>query len=344
MKKTLIFIPILFLLTLSAFNANNVFASSCTTYGNTTMCDDGTSYTQYGNTIMGSDGTSYTRYGNTTMGSNGSSYTQYGNTLMGSNGTTYTQYGNSIMGSDGSSYQTYGNTTMGSGGGNTYSTCPANSSANSSGKCSCNYGYSVNSSKTACVYTGTTYTAPTTPTCPINSYYDGVSSCKCNYGYTVSGSSCVTVTQSCQNQYGYGSYGSGSSCYCSTGYQWNSSKTSCVFTPPTQPSSATNITSSPPSIAGDGSLCYCAKNYKWNTAINSCVFGSPFFTRYLSIGSTGSEVVNLKNLLAIKGLYTGYVSTAYDKDTETAVSLFQALSNISPTGTVGPKTRAALNK
>ena len=346
-------IALVFLFGIALSNSSTAHASSCTTYGNTTMCDDGTSYTQYGNTTMGSDGTSYTRYGNTTMGSNGSSYTQYGNTLMGSDGTSYTKYGNSIMGSDGSSYQTYGNTTMGSGGSNVYNSCPTNSSSNSSGGCSCNYGYSVNSSKTACVYTGTyNYTSPTTSSCPLNSYSDGTGSCKCNYGYGVSGSACVQITQICQNKYGYASYGSGTSCYCSTGYQWNSSKTSCVLIPTQPPVSSVTP---PPTTGGScsnfgsgaeahGSLCYCSNYYKWNSAINSCGFGISTFTRYLDIGSTGTEVVNLKNFLAIQGLYTGYVSTAFDTDTATAVRLWQALHNISPTGTVGPKTRVALNQ
>ncbi len=342
---------VLFFVLAFSFSAAKVSASSCQKIGNTTFCDDGTSYQQIGNTVFGSDGSSYQRIGNTTFGNDGTSYQQIGNTTFSSDGTSYQRIGNSTFGSDGSSYQSIGNTTYGSG--NTYSSCPINSSANSSGGCSCNYGYSVNSTKTACVYTGTyNYTAPTTSSCPLNSYSNGTS-CTCNYGYSVSGGSCVPITQVCQNKYGYNSYGSGTSCYCSTGYQWNSTQTSCVATTYTAPSSVTT----PPSSTGGGScssfgtgsevhgsLCYCSTGYQWNGAINSCVIGYPTFTRSLTIGSTGTEVVNLKNLLAVKGLYTGYVSTAYDKDTATAVSLYQALHNISPTGTVGPLTRAALNK
>ena len=51
------------------------FADSCSTYGNTANCDDGTSYSRYGNTTYGSDGSTYTRYGNTTYGSDGSTNT-----------------------------------------------------------------------------------------------------------------------------------------------------------------------------------------------------------------------------------------------------------------------------
>jgi peptidoglycan hydrolase-like protein with peptidoglycan-binding domain len=94
----------------------------------------------------------------------------------------------------------------------------------------------------------------------------------------------------------------------------------------------------------EGGLCYCSTGYEWNSAINSCVVGYPTFTKYLGIGSTGTDVINLKNFLAIEGLYTGYVSTPFDKATATAVSLYQKLHNISSTGTVGPLTRASLDK
>ena len=220
------------------FTENGVIASSCSTYGNTTYCDDGTSYSTYGNTTYGSDGTSYSTYGNTTYGS------------------------------DGSSYNTYGNTTYGSG--NTYSSCPVNSSKDSlTGKCSCNYGYSVDSSKTSCMYTGTTYAAPATPICPLNSYYDGVSSCKCNYGYIVSGSSCVSAATSYPESYGYpvSSYScppnshtsttDSTQCQCDTGYQVNSDKTACAFiytppstTAPTPAVTGTNLSSARPADYG----------------------------------------------------------------------------------------------
>ena len=70
-------------------------------------------------------------------------------------------------------------------------------------------------------------------TCPSNSHesltdYD---KCTCDTGYTVNASktSCViiTETESCQNSFGFNSYGKNSLCYCKDGYQWNSSKTSC---------------------------------------------------------------------------------------------------------------------
>ncbi len=332
-----------------------VFATSCNRIGNTTFCDDGTSYNQIGNTVFGSDGSSYNRIGNTTFSNNGTSCNRIGNTTFCSDGTSYNQIGNTTFGSDGSTYNRIGNTTFSNGGSNIINTCPANSSYNSStGKCSCNYGYGVNYDKTSCIYTGT-YTAPTTPTCPLNAFYNG-SSCTCNYGYVASGSVCITTTQSCQNTYGLYSYGSGSSCYCSSGYAFNSSKTACVaqssiyIAPPVSPTTYTPSASAGASCSSfgaggvlKGSLCYCAVGYKWNTAITACVAGSTVLQRNLSVGSSGSDVIALKNLLAILNLYTGYVSTPFDTDTATAVGLFQVAHNLPWTGTVGPMTRKVIN-
>jgi len=345
---------------------SSVFASTCNSIGNTTYCSDGTTYSTIGNTTYGSDGTTYSSIGNTTYvnGPNGYSGTasSIGNTTYynGTGGDSWTasSIGNTtyINGTNGYSgtISSIGNTSYGSG--NAFNQCPANSAYNSStGKCSCNYGYSVNYNKTSCTYTGT-YTAPTTPTCPLNAFYNG-SSCSCNYGYVASGGVCITNTQSCQNTYGSYSYGSGSSCYCDSGYAWNSSKTACVaqsysYIPP--PVAPTTYTASPSTTtyscssfgAGavpKGSLCYCSAGYKWNSAITACIVGHTTLQRNLTTGSSGSDVVALKNLLAILNLYSGYVSTAFDANTATAVELFQASHGIPLTGTVGPMTRAAIN-
>jgi hypothetical protein len=288
MKKIIIFIPILFFLTLFAFNANDVFASNCQRIGNTTFCDDGTNYQQIGNTVFGSDGTNYQRIGNTTFGSDGTNYQQIGNTTFGSDGTSYQRIGNTTFGSDGSSYQTIGNTTFGSG--NVYNSCPTNSSYNSStGKCSCNYGYSVNYNKTSCVYTGTTYSAPTTPTCPLNSYYDGVSSCKCNYGYVVSGSSCVYQGTSYSNTSAYSapqntcpinshtSVTDSTKCQCNVGYQPNTTNDGCVPAPTkTNDQRCKDEFGVNSNWDGTGTVekglgCGCKTGYVWNTQRTSCV-------------------------------------------------------------------------
>lgn len=290
MKKVIVFIPILFFLTLFVFNAEVVFASSCTQIGNTTYCDDGTSYNQIGNTIYGSDGSSYNQIGNTTYGNDGSSCNQIGNTTYCSDGTSYNQIGNTIYGSDGSSYNQIGNTTYGSG--NTYSTCPANSSKDSlTGKCSCDYGYSVNYSKTSCVYTGTTYTAPTTPTCPLNSYANSSGKCTCNYGYVVSasGSSCVyqgstysnTPTYSAtQNTCPINSHTSATDstmCQCDAGYQPNATKDGCSLAPiksntqVCQGSFGINVDWDGTKAANGDLNCNCKAGYIWNAGRSACI-------------------------------------------------------------------------
>jgi peptidoglycan hydrolase-like protein with peptidoglycan-binding domain len=152
------------------------------------------------------------------------------------------------------------------------------------------------------------------------------------------------------------SYGSGSSCYCNSGYTWNSSKTACVvqsstyIAPPVSPTTYTTSASTGTSCSSfgaggvlKGSLCYCAVGYKWNKTITACVAGNTVLQRNLNIGSSGSDVVALKNLLAVLNLYNGYVSTAFYNDTATAVGLFQVAHNIPWTGTVGPMTRKVIN-
>lgn len=158
MKKVIILSYILLFIT-TFFFTKDVFAVSCRQNGNTTYCDDGTTYRQNGNTVYGSDGTTYRQNGNTTYGSDGSTFRQNGNTTYGSNGVNCTQNGNKMFCSDGSSYFTNGNTTYGNGG-NVFNSCPANSSYDSSsGKCQCWDGYKVDGS--ICVYDYSYNTQPT---------------------------------------------------------------------------------------------------------------------------------------------------------------------------------------
>jgi hypothetical protein len=63
--------------------------------------------------------------------------------------------------------------------------------------------------------------------CPSNASYSN-GQCFCNEGYVASGNACITYTQNCQNKYGVNSYGDKQYCYCSSGYELNSDKTSCV--------------------------------------------------------------------------------------------------------------------
>lgn len=79
--------------------------------------------------------------------------------------------------------------------------------------------------------------------------------------------------------------------------------------------------------------------YDINTAIIS-------FTKNLQIGSQGNEVKILQQTLQKLGFFPqGQACTGYfGSITVKAVKLFQSKNNIQQTGTIGPITRAALNK
>ncbi len=67
------------------------------------------------------------------------------------------------------------------------------------------------------------------------------------------------------------------------------------------------------------------------------------FTRPLTLGAQGNEVVELQKRLTTLGLYTGATSGYFGTITRAAVKLFQTQHGLSPLGNVGPGTRAALN-
>ena len=67
------------------------------------------------------------------------------------------------------------------------------------------------------------------------------------------------------------------------------------------------------------------------------------FTRNLTIGSTGTDVTHLQQLLADAGIYSGAITGYYGKLTQASVKVYQKSKGISPTGSVGPITRVALN-
>ncbi len=71
----------------------------------------------------------------------------------------------------------------------------------------------------------------------------------------------------------------------------------------------------------------------------------PFkFTKYLYSDYQGPEVKKLQELLKKLKFYSGKIGGYYGVLTRKAVIKFQRANKISPVGTVGPKTRAALNK
>ena len=62
----------------------------------------------------------------------------------------------------------------------------------------------------------------------------------------------------------------------------------------------------------------------------------------LTLGDSGSEVLNLQARLKDLGYYSYKVTGYYGELTEYAVKLFQQYNGISATGTVGPKTNSVL--
>jgi len=68
------------------------------------------------------------------------------------------------------------------------------------------------------------------------------------------------------------------------------------------------------------------------------------FTKYLTVGSKGTAVSELQTRLKALGFYKGKIDGGFGSATEVAVKAFQKAHGISQAGTVGPKTRAVLNK
>ncbi len=105
--------------------------------------------------------------------------------------------------------------------------------------------------------------------------YDG--SCSCAYGFVNSRGVCVSKNQSCINSYGSYSYSNSydnDSCYCNSGYVFNSNKTSCI--------SAEPLTNGCKKTYGEGSyftykfedgksICGCLDDYVWNFRRDTCV-------------------------------------------------------------------------
>ena len=68
------------------------------------------------------------------------------------------------------------------------------------------------------------------------------------------------------------------------------------------------------------------------------------FNKNLSVGSKGKDVIELQKTLKSKGFYKGPENGSFGPLTKAAVIKFQAAHGIAKIGTVGPATRAALNK
>jgi hypothetical protein len=68
------------------------------------------------------------------------------------------------------------------------------------------------------------------------------------------------------------------------------------------------------------------------------------FTKVLSLGSSGDGVIALQKLLTTQGVYSGEIIGTFGPRTQIAVKLFQKKNGLAQVGSVGPSTRAALNK
>lgn len=134
--------------------------------------------------------------------------------------------------------------------------------------------------------------------CPPNSTLIETN-CICNEGYVASDNSCITYTQSCQNKYGINSYGDKDYCYCNVGYEWNSTKTTCIQSVicPLNSTKINNIcicnedyimrnniciTYTEDCIrefgqnvwgtkGNNNSNCYCNEGYQWNSSQTACI-------------------------------------------------------------------------
>jgi peptidoglycan hydrolase-like protein with peptidoglycan-binding domain len=81
-----------------------------------------------------------------------------------------------------------------------------------------------------------------------------------------------------------------------------------------------------------------------STVVIAPVSSGHVFTQNLSVGSHASDVTPLQNVLISLGLLKSEATGYYGALTKNAVMAYQAKYGISKTGTVGPLTRAQLNK
>jgi len=68
------------------------------------------------------------------------------------------------------------------------------------------------------------------------------------------------------------------------------------------------------------------------------------FDRPLSVGSIGDDVKELQKRLTAEGLYKGAITGKFGAQTRDAVKAYQKKNRLTQLGTVGPSTRALLNK
>jgi hypothetical protein len=175
------------------------------------------------------------------------------------------------------------------------SECPANASAIGS-KCYCNDGFELNSTKDGCV---------AAVTCP--------------EGYVKKNGLCITYTQDCKNSFGENVIGiagnnGNSSCYCESGFEWNSDKRFCI-----------------------------------KSSINSFVTSeekteSPRFTKFMKVGEKNTQVELLQKLLISYGYLTAKPTGYFGTQTKVALKKLQKNNGLSASGEVDQRTLDVINK
>jgi peptidoglycan hydrolase-like protein with peptidoglycan-binding domain len=80
------------------------------------------------------------------------------------------------------------------------------------------------------------------------------------------------------------------------------------------------------------------------SSVSATIGDGYVFSVHLEYGMTSKAVTELQKRLTAKGVYTGPITGYYGSLTTTAVKLFQKKNNLEQLGSVGPGTRAALNK
>lgn len=141
-------------------------------------------------------------------------------------------------------------------------------------QCGCNYWYVMKNGK--CV----DELSEKITACNLisNSKFNYLSStCECKDGYIFDGDNCISETQSCQKQYGVNAAAWNPwYCVCKDGYEWNSTRTSCVKSYSYWYTDYSNTTYTcdsywPNSYLTYDNRCACKEWYEWNNAMTYCV-------------------------------------------------------------------------
>jgi len=173
--------------------------------------------------------------------------------------------------------------------------------------CYCSLGYEFNSTKTACVKS---------ITCPLNSTKIN-NVCVCNEGYIMKDNVCITINQYCQNLYGANSYGVGKQCYCSTGYEFDSSRNTCVKSV-ICPLNSTKI----------NNICVCNEGYIMRN--NNCITYTEDCIREFGQNVYGTKGTNNSNCYCNEGYEWNSSRTACVKIESKEINIVQVEPSLSP--------------